>query len=176
MTGILGMIFGRLALSKKQAASFSLYLTDATPSSMPDIYHTFSIAASAEKVFAGIATAEGLDQWWTKTSLVPSETGAECLLGFGPPYQWKAVVTKYEPGAAFELQMTQADDDWKHTRVGFLLTPKGNNTEVAFYHTGWPENNAHFRISSYCWAMYLRILSRYVALGEQVPYEKRLHV
>jgi Activator of Hsp90 ATPase homolog 1-like protein len=32
------------------------------------------------------------------------------------------------------------------------------------------------KISSYCWAMYLRILKRYVEFGEEVPYEKRLQV
>jgi hypothetical protein len=31
-------------------------------------------------------------------------------------------------------------------------------------------------ISTYCWAMYLRILKRWLEFGEQVPYEKRLSV
>jgi hypothetical protein len=33
-----------------------------------------------------------------------------------------------------------------------------------------------FRRSSYCWAMYLRILRRYLEHGETVPYERRLDV
>ncbi len=48
--------------------------------------------------------------------------------------------------------------------------------EVSFYHMGWPENNEHFRISCYCWAMYLRILKRYIEYGEKVPYKSRLSV
>ena len=39
---------------------------------------------------------------------------------------------------------------------------------------GWPSANEHCRISSYCWAMYLRILRRFLEHGEVVPYEARL--
>jgi len=41
---------------------------------------------------------------------------------------------------------------------------------------GWPAVNEHYRISSYCWAMYLRILQRYLEHNESVPYESRLTV
>jgi len=33
-----------------------------------------------------------------------------------------------------------------------------------------------FRISTHCWAMYLRILRRHFEHGESVPYEDRLDV
>jgi hypothetical protein len=42
--------------------------------------------------------------------------------------------------------------------------------------TGWPVDNEHWRISCYCWAMYLRLLRRYLEHGEIVPYERRLEV
>jgi hypothetical protein len=61
-------------------------------------------------------------------------------------------------------------------KVGFILITRQGNTEVNFYHTGSPQKNEHFKISIYCWAMYLRILKRYVEFGEQVPYEKHLQV
>lgn len=47
-------------------------------------------------------------------------------------------------------------------------------TRVRFYRTGWPTQNEHWRISCYCWAMYLRLLRRYLENGETVPYEQRL--
>ena len=34
--------------------------------------------------------------------------------------------------------------------------------------------NAHYRTSAFCWAMYLRLLKKYVETGEVVPYERRL--
>jgi uncharacterized protein YndB with AHSA1/START domain len=143
---------------------------------MPDIFHSFPISASSEKVFEGISTSAGLDHWWTKHSEGRQESGAVYTLDFGPGYIWKAVVTKFQLNKSFELQMTEADADWLGTKVGFSLNQKNNFTEVSFYHTGWPENNEHFRTSNYCWAMYLRILKRFIEYGELVPYGKRLSV
>jgi uncharacterized protein YndB with AHSA1/START domain len=127
-------------------------------------------------VFEGISTSKGLDNWWTKSSEVNPRVGEVYTLGFGPQYIWKAVVTKYETDKEFELQMTEADADWIGMKVGFSLTQKDNNTQVNFYHTGWPQNNDHYKISTYCWAMYLRILKRNIEYGEEVPFEERLNV
>jgi len=68
------------------------------------------------------------------------------------------------------------DTWWSKTSEGKpVIDDKNNVTEVHFYHKGWPQNNEHYRISCYCWAMYLRILKRYLEYGEQVPYENRLN-
>jgi uncharacterized protein YndB with AHSA1/START domain len=141
-----------------------------------DIFHSFPINELPEKVFAGISTADGLNEWWTLNCEEDQEIGGIYTLDFGPQYQWKAVVTKFESGQEFELKFTEADDDWINTIVGFALKPKGMQTDVEFYHTGWKKNNEHYRISGFCWAMYLRILKRFLEYGERVAYEKRLHV
>lgn len=144
---------------------------------MADIFHKFVINASPGKVFKGISTSEGLNNWWTESSVEEPKMGATYTLCFGLQYNWKAIVTKYEPDKEFELQMTDAHSDWLKTKVCFVLHEKGDNiTEIDFYHTGWPEYNDHYKISCYCWAMYLRILKRYIEYGEQVPYEHRLSV
>ena len=56
------------------------------------------------------------------------------------------------------------------------LAPQDDMTLVRFRHAGWPSENAHYFTSCYCWAMYLRILKRFVEHGETVPYESRLDV
>ncbi len=143
---------------------------------MADIIHYFIIKASPEKVFHGISTPMGLDTWWTKKSSGVPEKGAEYELFFGQGYDWRAVVSRCVPDSEFELELTSAHDDWQGTLVGFHLEEKKGVTEVQFHHLGWPEDNEHYRISSYCWAMYLRLLKRYVEFGEVVPYEDRLDV
>src|SRR5579871_4181402 len=144
---------------------------------MADIYHEFTIKASPKHVFEVMATPAGLNRWWTKECSGELKVGAEYRLNFGPKYDWRAQVTKCEPDFVFELQMTRAHDDWMGTRVGFeLQQPAENVTRVLFNHTGWPSANDHWRISSYCWAMYLRLVKRYIEYGEIVPYEKRLEV
>ena len=51
-----------------------------------------------------------------------------------------------------------------------IVQPPFATNEIVLY------KNDHYKISSYCWAMYLRILKRYVESGEEVPYENRLNV
>ena len=144
---------------------------------MADIRQQFVVKAPPERVFALVGTPEGLQHWWTKTSSGESRTGAEYILGFGPGYEWRGKVTRFEPGSFFEIAMTKADQDWAATRISFELDSiNDGRTLVSFAHTGWPNENEHWKISCYCWAMYLRILRRYAEYGEEVPYEKRLDV
>ncbi|HWN98398.1 MAG TPA: SRPBCC domain-containing protein [Blastocatellia bacterium] len=141
---------------------------------MADIFQHFPIKAPLRRVFQAVSTAAGLDSWWTKRSSGEPAESAEYQLGFGPEHQWRAVVSRCNPDTEFELELTAADDDWRGTRVGFLLEEKDGETQVRFHHSGWPKDNDHYRVSCYCWAMYLRLLKRYVETGETVPYEDRL--
>ena len=143
---------------------------------MADIFQDFPVKAPASRVFDAVTSATGLNAWWTKESSGEPRLGAEYKLGFGPKFDWRAKVTECAKDSAFELQITQADADWTGTRVGFHLQDSPGMTNVRFHHTGWPSQNEHWRISCYCWAMYLRILRRYLEHGELVPYEKRLDV
>jgi uncharacterized protein YndB with AHSA1/START domain len=143
---------------------------------MPDIFHDFTIAGKRGAVFKAITTPPGLDEWWTKTSSGEARSGAIYELGFGPGFDWRGRVTTIVPNETFELQMIQAERDWTDTRVRFDLAAGSGVTQVHFRHVGWPSANDHYRISCYCWAMYLRILRRYVEHSERVPYEKRLDV
>jgi uncharacterized protein YndB with AHSA1/START domain len=141
---------------------------------MADIFHDFPIKAPIERVFRAVSTAEGLDTWWTARASGTPAVGAEYELGFGPGYEWRATVTRYEPNAAFEIELVDADSDWSRTRVGIRLEPRDYGTWVRFSHCGWPAANDHFRVSSNCWAMYLRVLRRSLEHGESVPYDTRL--
>jgi uncharacterized protein YndB with AHSA1/START domain len=140
---------------------------------MPDILHDLYIAVSPGEVFRGVTEPGLLDEWWTKKCSGVPAIGGEYELYFSPEYVWRARVSQVEAGKAFELAMFQADADWEGTRVGFMVQPQSTGTKLRFYHSGWREANEHFRISSYCWATYLRILKRFLEKGERVIYEKR---
>ncbi len=143
---------------------------------MPDIVHDFPIKASVSRVFRAVSTPAELDLWWTARSAGEPRLGAPYELWFGPEHDWRARVTRYKCDADFELELTRADTEWVGTLVGFDLTAKGGATQVRFHHLGWPAATEHYRGSCYCWAMYLRVLRRYLEHGESVPYERRLDV
>ncbi len=124
------------------------------------IEQEFPINASTERIFAAIATPAGLDCWWTLTCEGTPTLGAEYALGFGAEYQWAARVSACELSRLFEFTMTRSDADWRRSRVRFELVPSHGATTLRFSHTGWPQKNTHFRVSSHCWALYLRLLRR----------------
>jgi len=139
-----------------------------------DILHDFPIKAPLEKVFEAVSTPEGLSAWWTLDSDGHPTLGASYRLGFGPGYQWEGVVTSLVPDELIEWEIVAPDPDWHGTRVGMRLERSGQDTRVHFHHVGWPSSNDHYRTSNYCWAMYLRLLGRWVETGERVPYADRL--
>lgn len=143
---------------------------------MADINHIFSINESQKRVFEVIGSAEGLAAWWTLTAVGMPGPGEIYDLNFGPGCLWQAEVTEYKPHSRFEWTFLDADPDWMNTRVGFHLDGTDERTEVRFYHGGWHQENDHFRTSCYCWAMYLRILKRYIEFNEFVAYDERLTV
>lgn len=143
---------------------------------MADIFHYFPVNAPIDKVFEIISTPSGLDKWWTTKSSGKTALGETFDFFFEPNYNWTAVVSKCVLNKEFELTMQTSDEDWEGSKVGFRLTDKNNLTEVQFYHTGWKADNEHYRISNFCWAMYLRILRRNLEFGEFVPYAERLNV
>lgn len=141
---------------------------------MPDIYHDFVIGAKRGQVFAAITSPSGLNEWWTKTSSGSPRAGAVYELGFGPGFDWRARVTEVAPNQTFELQMLDADPEWKDSRIRFELSDAAGATRVKFRHMGWQTCSEHYRVSCYCWAMYLRLLRRNIEKGERVAYEERL--
>ena len=143
---------------------------------MPDIKHSLIIKASTKEVFDAISTPAGMDEWWTKKSAGIPTLGEVYQLYFGPDFDWRATVVKCLPNVDFELKIDEAYEFWTGTNVGFHLEEKEDITQLDFHHTGWVVEVDNFRESSYCWAMYLRILKRYLEFGETVPYENRLDV
>mgnify|MGYP001559407032 CR=1 FL=1 len=143
---------------------------------MANIYHEFYINAPVARVFQAVSSPAGLDEWWTKRSSGEPKEGALYELWFAPEFDWRGKVTRCVPNSDFELDVSHANEDWNGTRVGFHLEDRNGSTTLRFYHLNWPEVNEHYRISCYCWAMYLRILRRYLEHGESVPYESRLDV
>ena len=142
---------------------------------MPDIYHDIPFSVSGGKVFEAVSTSEGLSKWWSDGGVGEPVAGTAYDLDFGPEYQWKAEVEDVVPGEKFSLTMSESDDDWNGTTISFEIEDRGEESYLRFSHTGWPKDNDHYRSSSYCWAMYLRCLKRYVENGVVLPYERRFN-
>lgn len=141
---------------------------------MAEILHDLTIAAPIERVYNAVATAPGLDEWWAEKSSGTPEPGGQYVLEFTPEYVWRAEVTKCNSPFEFELTLTEALDDWIGTKVGFALSENADGTTLlCFRHSGWAEASPHFRNSSFCWALYLRVMRDFVEKGKHVAYADR---
>ena len=138
------------------------------------ILHDLPINRPPSEVYRGLVDPEGLNAWWTNESAGQPTVGNEYRLQFGAEYDWRAVVTAAVPDRVIEWKITRALPDWVGTTIRFVLEPTATGTRLQFAHTGWAEASDHFRQSSYCWALYLRVLTRYLEHGEVVAYEERL--
>lgn len=137
------------------------------------IYHDLGINAPLKKVYEAITNPKHLVNWWPlKCEGKPME-GVVYNFFFAPEYDWYGEVIKAETDKAFHIKMTKSDPDWDPTSFGFDLQVNNSAVQVHFWHIGWPACNAHFRRSSFCWAMLLNGLKNYVEKGIVVPFEER---
>lgn len=143
---------------------------------MHSILHNVYIRSTVDQVFQALTGAEHINQWWTLECHGLAEINEEFRFYFSPEYDWTAKVTHVIANKALEWKMLKADNDWTPTSFGFELFQLEEMTRVEFYHKDWTSTNEHFRKTSYCWAMYLNLLKRYVEMNEVVPFEKRTFI
>ncbi|NVK53473.1 MAG: SRPBCC domain-containing protein [Flavobacteriaceae bacterium] len=138
------------------------------------IYHSFTINAAAKKIFDAISLPKHLVNWWPlKCSGMPI-VDTEYNFNFTDAYNWYGKVTVCKPNTAFFIKMTKADEDWNPTTFGFELEViNKTKTKVHFSHANWPKQNAHFKHSSFCWAILLHGLKNYIEKGIIIPFEER---
>lgn len=138
-----------------------------------NIFHGLTIKASTEEVFNAISQPKHLDNWWTLKSSGEPKLGAEYNLNFTDEYDWYCKVSKVELPKSIHFKMTKSDDDWSPTTFGFDLKDTEDGTLVEFSHVNWPEQNHHFKHSSFCWALLLNGLKNYLEKGIVIPFEER---
>lgn len=138
-----------------------------------NIYHNLVVKASENDVFDAVSQPRHLDNWWTLKSSGSPILNSEYNLNFTDEYNWLCKVIKIIPNISFHLKMIDSDKDWNPTTFGFDLAPNKNGTLVQFSHVNWPEDNHHFRHSSYCWALLLNGLKNYLEKGTVIPFEER---
>lgn len=137
------------------------------------IYHELVINAPINKIYEAITEPRHLVNWWPLRCEGKPNEGEIYNFFFTSEYDWYGKVIKSEKEKSFQIKMTKSDADWDSTSFGFDLEQNKTNVLVNFWHIGWPECNAHFKRSSFCWAILLNGLKNYLEKGIIVPFEER---
>lgn len=126
---------------------------------MPDINHTRTIAAPPQTIWPLLATAAGLESWWTigKTKVAGDPVGPD-----GFRFESGSVVTELvaetcEPGSKLCWLCTgsNAPGGWIDTRIIFDLSPIAGGAKLDFAHRGFAEDDDGYRRVTAGWSQYL---------------------
>lgn len=132
---------------------------------MSDILHRFTIDAPRDRIHELIATAEGVERWWTGHP--NSRDGARLAVSFsdaGPAAVFDVVE---ETPERIVWRVTDGPDDWTGTTVTFALAdrPDGGTT-LFFTHADWRQGNEFMAGCSTNWGAYLTSLKAGAEGGE----------
>jgi uncharacterized protein YndB with AHSA1/START domain len=132
---------------------------------MPDILHRFTIDAAPESVHELIATADGIERWWTGHPTSRDGATLGVFFAAGDPAAVFDVVEE-APGRIV-WRVVDGPDDWTGTTVSFVLEarPDGGTT-LLFTHADWREGNEFMAGCSTNWGAYLTSLKSGAERGE----------
>jgi uncharacterized protein YndB with AHSA1/START domain len=105
-------------------------MSNNTQNTLPDIRQTLVLNAPVEKVWAAVATSEGIAAWFMPNDFQPVE-GHEFHLEAGPFGQSPCKVTVIDPPSRLSFKWGK---DWTLT---FELVKQGDRTEFTLIHGGW---------------------------------------
>jgi len=143
---------------------------------MPDIRHRVVISAPRDRVFAAVATTDGISHWWTRDGVQgESREGSRLQFFFGKPDPAAVVeVTRLRPDVEVIWSCVEGADEWVGTTLGFDLTQKDGDTVVLFTHAGWRSPSEFMAHCSARWAYFLLSLKSYVETGQGTPFPEDL--
>ncbi len=141
---------------------------------MVDIIHRIGIKAPVAKVYAALATVEGVAGWWTKETTGESRPGGTVTFVFRSPegeQKGKMVVdvAKLEADRAVRWHVTAGPPEWVGTDITFELSQQGDQTIVVFGHENWREAAEIMAHCSMKWATFLLSLRDLVESGKGRP-------
>lgn len=136
---------------------------------MPDILHRFTIDAPPEQVHELVATAEGLERWWTAHTNVLNDATLRIFFGGKDPAAVMQIVEDSPEQVVWRVAGGPAD--WIDTTITFALKRREDGgTTLLFTHGDWREANEFMHGCSTNWGAYLTSLKAGAEHGEFAAY------
>ena len=141
---------------------------------MADIIHRVGVKAPLSKVYAAVATPEGVAGWWTKQTTGGARLGDTIDVRFLRPSgdevgAMTMELTALEPDRKVQWRFTKGPEEWIGTDVTFDLYQDGDYTILLFGHRGWREPVEFMSHCSMKWATFMLSLRELVETGRGRP-------
>lgn len=141
---------------------------------MADIIHRVGIKAPVSKVYAAVASVEGVAGWWTKETTGGSKPGDTIDVRFLSP-SGKEIgamtmeVLALEPNKKVHWRFRNGPAEWIGTDATFDLYQDGDYTILLFGHRNWREPIEFMAHCSTKWATFMLSLKELVETGRGKP-------
>src|SRR5688572_15777873 len=140
---------------------------------MVDILHRVGIKSSLDKVYAALATREGLAGWWTTNTQGESKVGGVIQFRFSSGGRdvggFAMKILELRPAKRVLWQVVDGPEEWIGTKVSFELKQEGEYSIVLFKHQGWKEPVEFMHHCSTKWVVFLMSLKSLVETGKGNP-------
>lgn len=148
---------------------------------MVDIVHRIGIKAPASKVFAALATVDGLAGWWTRDTKGDAKAGGHVAFRFHTADGneiggFDMDVVAAAPEREVRWKVTQGPAEWVGTDIEFRLSREDEHTIVMFGHRHWREEGEFMAHCSTKWATFLLSLRDLVETGQGRPAPQDLKI
>jgi uncharacterized protein YndB with AHSA1/START domain len=139
-----------------------------------DIVHRIGIKAPPSKVYAALATIDGLAGWWTRDTSGRSEPGGHIDFRFHTPAGdeiggFGMDVVELTAGRKVRWRVKDGPPEWVGTEIEFLLGEEDGYTVVRFGHRDWRDQSEFMAHCSTKWATFLLSLRELVETGRGQP-------
>ena len=139
-----------------------------------DIIHRVGIKAPLSKVYAALATVDGLASWWTRATTGRSHVGGVVAFRFHTDTGaeiggFDMDVLELAPDAAVRWRVKDGPAEWIGTDIEFRLSREDEHTIVMFGHRQWREEVEFMAHCSTKWATFLLSLRDQVETGQGRP-------
>lgn len=147
-----------------------------------DILHRIGVrSATADDVYAALATRDGLAGWWSEKVDGDSAPGGVVTFGFddedGVEVGTIAVkVLELVPAKQVRWEVVDGPPEWVGTAITFELSQEDGWAIVMFRHEGWAEPVAFMHHCSTKWATFLLSLKALVETGVGAPAPRDVKV
>lgn len=141
---------------------------------MVDIIHRVGIKAPVAKVYAAVASIEGVAGWWTRETRGASQLGGTIETTFSTLTGETIGEIKMEVMALVQdkqvhWRFISGPEEWHGTDAIFDLTQDGDYTIVLFSHKHWREAVEFMAHCSTKWGTFMISLKALVETGQGKP-------
>jgi|GEM_PF-1802452 len=142
-----------------------------------DITHNLSINASPKTIYNAVATAKGINGWWSKDCQVGEKEGEHSLLKFdkqGTIVEMGFRTKELVPGKRVEWECTEnANPAWIGTKIITEISENNGTCKVTFSHAGFDDKwkgKDPFEMTKQGWEHFVSSLVSFCEKGTGQPW------